>query len=75
MAQEYLSIRQAAELLGYSWKSVRRRIAHRELPAQRLGGVYRVRRQDVLALLQHVGKQSVPLTPAEQATLRRHGLL
>jgi excisionase family DNA binding protein len=73
--QEYMKIGQVAEMLGVHVNSVRRWIARKQLPAQRIHGQYRVRRVDVLAKLEHVHPQTVPMSQATEEALRRHGLL
>jgi excisionase family DNA binding protein len=51
MASESLTIHQVAERLGVTYATARRRILEGEIPASRVGRVYRVQRGDLEAFL------------------------
>lgn len=51
---EYLSLQEAADRVGVSVKTLRRRIAEGKLPAYRSGRIIRVRAADVDEMMQPV---------------------
>lgn len=61
MGSSYLSIKQVAEQLGVEYKTVYRLIRKGELPAAKIGGVYRLRPGDVDAYVE----QQIQLTRQE----------
>ncbi len=48
---DFLTVQDAAELLGVEYKTIYRAVVAGELPAYRIGRVYRIRRQDLDAYL------------------------
>jgi len=56
----YLSIRQAADLLSVSPRTIRRYIQQRHLPAYRIAGqpTIRIKREDVEALLEPLAAEA-----------------
>lgn len=50
---DYVDVRQAAEILGTSTKTIRRRISDGTIPAYRLGNLVRIKVSD----LEHVGRR------------------
>lgn len=56
-ARQYLSIEEVADLLGVNYQLIYRLVRAGELPAARLGRVYRIDRRDLEAYLAH-SKQS-----------------
>lgn len=47
MADEFLSIEEAAKLLGVDYKTIYRLVRSGEIPAARIGRVYRIKRRDL----------------------------
>ena len=45
--KEFLSIKEVAEYLGVDYKTIYRLVQQAEIPAGKVGGIYRIRRQDV----------------------------
>lgn len=64
--KEFLSIKEAAQYLGVEYKTVWRAIQKGELPAAKIGGVYRIRRGDIHALFGVRALQ--PATTAREET-------
>lgn len=58
--EQYLSIKDVADWLNVDYKTIYRLIRQQELPAAKIGGVYRIRKEDVDA---YVGKQLRGSTP------------
>lgn len=52
--EQYLSIKDVADWLSVDYKTIYRLIRQQELPAAKIGGVYRIRKEDVEA---YVGQQ------------------
>lgn len=70
----FLSIKDAAEYLGVEYKTVYRLVKQGELPAGKVGGVYRIRREDLEAYFEAQiartvaeSKEKGPATPSEAA--------
>ncbi|OPZ54375.1 MAG: Helix-turn-helix domain protein [Deltaproteobacteria bacterium ADurb.BinA014] len=55
MEKEFLTVRQAAELLTVRPETVKRWIRNKQLPAFYAGKLYRIRRTDIDALIQAGG--------------------
>jgi len=66
MSGEWLTTEEIAETLKVGSETVRRWIRSRKLPAQNIGGTYRVRRADVVAL-----KTTAPVSKAVLGKLRK----
>lgn len=59
MAAQYLSLTQAAEILGIHPQTIRRAIARGDIPAFRVGfGRGRIRREDLEVILRPVSSRS-----------------
>ena len=73
VSQDYLSIRQVADLLSLEYKAVWRQVQSGELPAIRVGGVWRVPKDALLRRLQpgappsEAGQAPAPSGPAAPA--------
>lgn len=52
MERLFLSIRETADALGVDYKTIYRLVREGELPAGKIGGVYRIRREDIDALFE-----------------------
>jgi len=61
---ELIDLHTTAQLLGLSIMSVRRAIYKRELPAAKLGGVYRIDRNDLAAYIDGHKTVHLPAVPA-----------
>ena len=46
-AKQFLSIREAAQYLNVEYKTLYRLVVAGKIPASRVGGVYRIKRQDI----------------------------
>ena len=55
---QYLTLEQAAEILGVEYKTVYRLVRAGDLPAGRIGRVYRIKAEDLDAYFEH-SKQAV----------------
>lgn len=62
---EYLSIKDVAEHLSVEYKTVYRLVRQGEIPAAKVGGVYRIHRDDLDAYIQQQKRQVAPSTPSE----------
>jgi excisionase family DNA binding protein len=61
MERLFLSIRETADALGVDYKTIYRLVREGELPAGKIGGVYRIRREDIDALFErHRLRAAVP---------------
>jgi len=65
---QFISIRQAAELLGVSRDTVRRRIIAGEIKGEKVNGQWRIPRREVDALLKQVRKQDAQ--PAQDVLIQ-----
>lgn len=57
--EQLLSLKEAADRVGVSVKTIRRRIADGQLPAYRTGRILRIKRADLEALMQPVNPWAV----------------
>jgi excisionase family DNA binding protein len=65
---EYLSIKDVAEHLNVGYKTVYRLVRQGEIPAAKVGGVYRIHRDDLRAYLQEQKWQVAPSSYSETKT-------
>ena len=71
---ELLKIKDVAEMLGVSRRTVYRRIWTGELPAAKIGGLYYIKRKDLEDLLEPgsvSGSLTVSLSPSDQGSVAR----
>ncbi|HNT53273.1 MAG TPA: helix-turn-helix domain-containing protein [Anaerolineaceae bacterium] len=67
---EYLKIAEAAQFLGVSRRTIYRWVWSGDLPANRVGGLYLIRRADLQAMLTRKQPAAVPEQSAEPALLK-----
>ena len=65
---EYLSIKDVAEHLNVEYKTVYRLVRQGEIPAAKVGGVYRIHQDDLRAYLQQQKRQVAPSPTTETTT-------
>lgn len=65
---QYLSIKDVAEWLNVDYKTIYRLIRQNELPAAKVGGVYRISREDVEHYVEQPTYASTPAVTPAQAT-------
>jgi excisionase family DNA binding protein len=65
---EYLSIKDVAEHLNVEYKTVYRLVRQGEIPAAKVGGVYRIHRDDVSAYIQQQTRKVAPSSSTETPT-------
>ena len=54
--KQIVTIREAAQMLGFSLRTVKKMIKHNRLPVSRIGRTVRINRADVLALVPPGGR-------------------
>ena len=69
--KQFWSIKDIAEYLGVEYKTVYRLVRKGEIPAGKVGGVYRIRKEDVDAYFEH--QKTAALLQAESAQERNLG--
>ena len=69
--KEFLSIKEVADYLGVDYKTIYRLVQQAEIPAGKVGGVYRIRRQDVDSYFER--QRQALVQGAAQVTLAKCG--